>query len=101
MTFDYVIGSSMWKLLSTIKDFWERHFSEMDFVEDGLPADNSVTYEFVKWREESSPSFIPRFTMQLGALYFSAPPSLRASAPDSCSGRVANLRVSLVMCMRS
>jgi hypothetical protein len=54
----------MWKLLSTIKDFWERHFSEMDFVEDGLPADNLVTYEFVKWREESSPSCIPRFTMQ-------------------------------------
>jgi hypothetical protein len=53
----------MWKLLSTIKNFWECRFSKMDFVEDGLPADSSVTYEFVEWREEWSPSFIPRPTV--------------------------------------
>uniref|UniRef100_A0A2N9G1L4 Aminotransferase-like plant mobile domain-containing protein n=1 Tax=Fagus sylvatica TaxID=28930 RepID=A0A2N9G1L4_FAGSY len=81
----------MWKLLSTVKDFWERRFSEMDFIEDGLPADSSVTYKFVEWREEWSPSFFPQPTVQPCMLYSLVPSSLRASASDSRSGRVADL----------
>lgn len=49
----------VWKLLSIVRDFWDCRFSEMDFIEDSLPTDSLVTYKFVEWREEWSPSFFP------------------------------------------
>ena len=91
MKFDYVTGINMWKLLSTIKNIWEHRFSEMNFVEDGLHADSSVTYEFVKWKEGWNPFFIPRPTVQPGTSHFSAPPSLQVSALDNHLGRAAAL----------
>uniref|UniRef100_A0A2N9FEB2 DUF7745 domain-containing protein n=1 Tax=Fagus sylvatica TaxID=28930 RepID=A0A2N9FEB2_FAGSY len=89
--FDYVAGSNMWKLLSTAKKIWGRHFFEMVFVEDGLPADSSVTVEFVEWREGWNPSFIPRPIIQPDASHPLVPPSLQVSAPAGRSGRVVDL----------
>jgi hypothetical protein len=95
VTFDYVPGSDMWKLLSLAKDIWVGRCSEMVFVEDGLSADSFVTAEFVEWREGWNPSFILRPTIRPGVPHPPVPPSLRVSAPAGCSERVANLEKEL------
>ena len=51
MTFDYVPGGDMWRLLPLVKDIWVVRCFEMVFVEDGLSTDSSVIAEFVEWRE--------------------------------------------------
>ena len=76
VTFDYVPNSDMWRLLSRVKDIWGRRRSEMVFVEDGLPADSSVTAKFAEWREGWSPSFASRPTVWSGVSHPSVPPSL-------------------------
>uniref|UniRef100_A0A2N9F0S6 Uncharacterized protein n=1 Tax=Fagus sylvatica TaxID=28930 RepID=A0A2N9F0S6_FAGSY len=91
VTFDYVSGGDMWKLLSLAKDIWVGRCSEVVFVEDGLSADSSVTAEFVEWREGWSPSFTPRPTVQPGVSHSSVPPSLRVSATTGQSERVTDL----------
>uniref|UniRef100_A0A2N9GX87 DUF7745 domain-containing protein n=1 Tax=Fagus sylvatica TaxID=28930 RepID=A0A2N9GX87_FAGSY len=91
VTFDYVSGGDMWKLLSLAKDIWVGRCSEMVFVEDGLSADSSVTTEFVEWREGWSPSFTPRPTIWPGVSHSSVPPSLRVSATTGQSERVTDL----------
>jgi hypothetical protein len=91
ITFDYVPNDDMWRLLSRIKDMWEDRRSKMVFVEDGFPADNSVTAEFAEWREGWNPSFTPRPTIQSGISRPSVPLSLRVSAPMGQPGRVADL----------
>jgi hypothetical protein len=91
VTFDYVFGSDMWKLLSLAKDIWVGRCSEMVFVEDGLSADSSVTAEFVEWREGWNPSFNSRPTVRPGVPHPSVPPSLRASASAGRSERVVDL----------
>ena len=91
VTFDYVPGSDMWKLLSLAKDIWVGRCSEMVFVEDGLSADSSVTAEFVEWREGWNPSFIPKPTVQPSVPHPLLPLTLWVSAPAGCSERVADL----------
>uniref|UniRef100_A0A2N9GZ98 Uncharacterized protein n=1 Tax=Fagus sylvatica TaxID=28930 RepID=A0A2N9GZ98_FAGSY len=77
VTFDCVAGSNMWKLLSMVRNIWGGRLSEMAFVKDGLSTENSVTTEFVEWREGWSLSFIPRPTVQSSA---SHPPSASLSS---------------------
>ena len=91
VTFDYIPGSDMWKLLSLVKDIWVGYCSKMVFVEDGLSADSSVTAEFVEWREGWNPSFNPRPTVRPGVSHPPVPPSLRVPAPTGQSERVADL----------
>uniref|UniRef100_A0A2N9HXX2 DUF7745 domain-containing protein n=1 Tax=Fagus sylvatica TaxID=28930 RepID=A0A2N9HXX2_FAGSY len=91
MTFDYVPGEDMWRLLLRIEDIWGGLLSEMVLIEGGLHGDSSVTPDFVKWREGWSPSFTLRPTVRPGASYSSVSRSLRASPPTGQSGRVAVL----------
>ena len=48
VTFDYVAGSNMWKLLSMVGDIWGGRLSEMVFVKDGLSAKSFVITEFAE-----------------------------------------------------
>jgi hypothetical protein len=91
VTFDYVPGEDMWRLLSRIKDIWGGRLSEMVLIDGGLHADSSVTPDFVEWREGWSPSFTLRPTIRPGASYSSMSRSLRASASTGQSERVAVL----------
>jgi chromosome segregation ATPase len=91
MTFDYVPGEDIWRLLFRVEDIWGGRLSEMVLIEGGLHADSSVTPDFVKWREGWSPSFTLRPTIRPGASYSSVSRSLRASASTGQSERVAVL----------
>uniref|UniRef100_A0A2N9HGJ0 DUF7745 domain-containing protein n=1 Tax=Fagus sylvatica TaxID=28930 RepID=A0A2N9HGJ0_FAGSY len=91
VTFDYVPGEDMWRLLSRVEDIWGGRLSEMVLIEGGLHADNSVTLDFVEWREGWSPSFTLRPTIRPSASYSSVSRSLRASASTGQSERVAVL----------
>uniref|UniRef100_A0A2N9IKL4 DUF7745 domain-containing protein n=1 Tax=Fagus sylvatica TaxID=28930 RepID=A0A2N9IKL4_FAGSY len=91
VTFDYVPGEDMWRLLFRIEDIWGGRLSEMVLIEGGLHADSSVTPDFVEWREGWSPSFTLRPTIRPGASYSSVSRSLRASASTGQSERVAVL----------
>uniref|UniRef100_A0A2N9JBR7 DUF7745 domain-containing protein n=1 Tax=Fagus sylvatica TaxID=28930 RepID=A0A2N9JBR7_FAGSY len=81
VTFDYIPGEDMWRLLFRIEDIWGGRLSEMVLIEGGLHGDSSVTPDFVEWREGWSPSFTLRPTVRPGASYSSVSRSLRASAP--------------------
>uniref|UniRef100_A0A2N9ERJ6 DUF7745 domain-containing protein n=1 Tax=Fagus sylvatica TaxID=28930 RepID=A0A2N9ERJ6_FAGSY len=91
VTFDYIPGEDMWRLLFRIEDIWGGRLSEMVLIEGGLHGDSSVTPDFVEWREGWSPSFTLRPTVRPGASYSSVSRSLRASAPTGQSERVAVL----------
>uniref|UniRef100_A0A2N9FVW6 DUF7745 domain-containing protein n=1 Tax=Fagus sylvatica TaxID=28930 RepID=A0A2N9FVW6_FAGSY len=62
VTFDYIPGEDMWRLLFMVEDIWGGRLSEMVLIEGGLHADSSVTPDFVEWREGWSPSFTLRPT---------------------------------------
>ena len=51
VTFDYIPGEDMWRLLFRIEDIWGGHLLEMVLIEGGLHGDSSVTPDFVEWRE--------------------------------------------------
>jgi hypothetical protein len=91
VTFDYIPGEDMWRLLFRIEDIWGGRLLEMVLIEGGLHGDSSVTPDFVEWREGWSPSFTLRPTIRPGASYSSVSRSLRASAPTGQSERVAVL----------
>ena len=91
VTFDYVPGNDMWRFLSSVGDIWGGRRSEMVLVEDGLPADSSVTIDFAEWREGWSPSFTPRPTVRPGMSHPSVPHSFRVLASTGHPGRVADL----------
>jgi hypothetical protein len=59
LTFDYIPGSDMWRLLSGVRNMQRGRLFKMVLVKDGLPADSSVTADFAEWREGWSPSFTP------------------------------------------
>jgi hypothetical protein len=60
VTFDYIPGEDMWRLLFRIEDIWGGRLSEMVLIEEGSPGDSSVTSDFVEWREGWTPSFHPQ-----------------------------------------
>ena len=91
MTFDYVPSDDMWRSLSWVENIWGGHCSEMVLVEGGLHANNSVTPDFVEWREGWSPSFTLKPTVRPGTLHPSVPLSLQTSASTGQSERVAVL----------
>ena len=91
VTFDYVPGEDMWRLLFRIEDIWGGRLSKMVLIEGGFHADSSVTPDFVKWREGWSPSFTLRPTVRPGVSYSSVSRSLRASTSTGQSERVAVL----------
>uniref|UniRef100_A0A2N9IVH6 DUF7745 domain-containing protein n=1 Tax=Fagus sylvatica TaxID=28930 RepID=A0A2N9IVH6_FAGSY len=66
VTFDYIPGEDMWRLLSRIEVIWEGRLSEVVLIEDGLPYGQDASYSLVSR-------------------------SLRASAPTGPSERVAIL----------
>uniref|UniRef100_A0A2N9IXB9 DUF7745 domain-containing protein n=1 Tax=Fagus sylvatica TaxID=28930 RepID=A0A2N9IXB9_FAGSY len=43
VTFDYIPGEDMWRLLLRIEDIWGGRLSEMVLIEEGSPGDSSVT----------------------------------------------------------
>uniref|UniRef100_A0A2N9GWG6 DUF7745 domain-containing protein n=1 Tax=Fagus sylvatica TaxID=28930 RepID=A0A2N9GWG6_FAGSY len=88
VTFDYIPGEDMWRLLFRIEDIWGGRLLEMVLIEGGLHGDSSVTPDFVEWREGWSPSFTLRPTIRPGASYSSVSRSLRASAPTERSLRL-------------
>uniref|UniRef100_A0A2N9GLT6 DUF7745 domain-containing protein n=1 Tax=Fagus sylvatica TaxID=28930 RepID=A0A2N9GLT6_FAGSY len=91
VTFDYIPGEDMWRLLFRIEDIWGGCLSEMVLIEGGLHGDSSVTPDFVEWREGWSPSFTLRPTVRPGVSYSSVSRSLRASAPTGQYERVTVL----------
>uniref|UniRef100_A0A2N9EZZ7 DUF7745 domain-containing protein n=1 Tax=Fagus sylvatica TaxID=28930 RepID=A0A2N9EZZ7_FAGSY len=93
VTFDYVLGEDMWRLLFRIEDIWGGRLSEMVLIEGGLHADSSVTPDFVEWREGWSPSFTLRPTIRPGASYSSVSHSLQAS---TSTGRLRERSLRLV-----
>uniref|UniRef100_A0A2N9FKT6 DUF7745 domain-containing protein n=1 Tax=Fagus sylvatica TaxID=28930 RepID=A0A2N9FKT6_FAGSY len=91
VTFDYIPGEDMWRLLSRIEVIWEGRLSEVVLIEDGSPGDSSVTSDFVEWREGWTPSFTLRPTVRPGASYSLVSRSLRVSAPTGQSERTVVL----------
>jgi hypothetical protein len=91
VTFDYIPGEDMWRLLSRIEVIWEGRLSGVVLIEDGLPGDSSVTSDFVEWREGWTPSFTLRPTVRSGASYSLVSRSLRVSAPTDQSERTVVL----------
>uniref|UniRef100_A0A2N9FLS0 Aminotransferase-like plant mobile domain-containing protein n=1 Tax=Fagus sylvatica TaxID=28930 RepID=A0A2N9FLS0_FAGSY len=69
VTFDYIPGEDMWRLLSRIEVIWEGRLSEVVLIEEGSPGDSSVTSDFVEWREGWTPFFTLRPTVRPGAPY--------------------------------
>uniref|UniRef100_A0A2N9I3T8 DUF7745 domain-containing protein n=1 Tax=Fagus sylvatica TaxID=28930 RepID=A0A2N9I3T8_FAGSY len=94
VTFDCIPSSDMWRLLSGVKDMWGGRRSEMVLVEDGLPADSSVTADFAEWREGWNPSFNPRPIVRLGMPHPSVPPSLRVLTSHANRGGLPTWRES-------
>jgi hypothetical protein len=91
VTFDYIPGEDMWRLLFRIEDIWGGRLSEMVLIEEGSPGDSSVTSNFVEWREGWTPFFTLRPTVRPGASYSLVSRSLRVSASTGQSGRVTVL----------
>jgi hypothetical protein len=91
VTFDYIPGADMWRLLSRIEVIWEGRLSEMVLIEDGSPGDSSVTSDFVEWREGWTPSFTLRPTVRPGASYSLVSRSLQVSALTGQSARTVVL----------
>jgi hypothetical protein len=91
VTFDYIPGEDMWRLLLRIEDIWGGRLSEMVLIEEGLPGDSSVTSDFVEWREGWTPFFTLRPTVRPGAPYSLISRSLRVSASTGQLERVTAL----------
>uniref|UniRef100_A0A2N9FHX5 DUF7745 domain-containing protein n=1 Tax=Fagus sylvatica TaxID=28930 RepID=A0A2N9FHX5_FAGSY len=91
VTFDYIPGEDMWRLLSRIEDIWGGRLSEMVLIEEGSPGDSSVTSDFVEWREGWTPFFTLRPTVRPGAPYSLISRSLRVSASTGQPERVTAL----------
>uniref|UniRef100_A0A2N9FWH1 DUF7745 domain-containing protein n=1 Tax=Fagus sylvatica TaxID=28930 RepID=A0A2N9FWH1_FAGSY len=101
VTFDYIPGEDMWRLLLRIEDIWGGRLSEMVLIEEGSPGDSSVTSDFVEWREGWTPFFTLRPTVRPGAPYSLISRSLRVSAStgrlreEASAARVESLRSTL------
>jgi hypothetical protein len=91
VTFDYIPGEDMWRLLLRIEDIWGGRLSEMVLIEGGLHADSSVTPDFVEWREGWSPSFTLRPTIRPSVSYSSVSRSFRVPNSTGRSERVVVL----------
>uniref|UniRef100_A0A2N9HJX0 DUF7745 domain-containing protein n=1 Tax=Fagus sylvatica TaxID=28930 RepID=A0A2N9HJX0_FAGSY len=91
VTFDYIPGEDMWRLLFRIEDIWGGRLSEMVLIEEGSPGDSSVTSDFVEWREGWTPFFTLRPTVRPGAPYSLISRSLRVSASTGQPERVTVL----------
>jgi hypothetical protein len=91
VTFDYIPGEDMWRLLLRIEDIWGGRLSEMVLIEEGSPGDSSVTSDFVEWREGWTPFFTLRPTVRPGAPYSLISRSLRVSASTGQPERVTVL----------
>uniref|UniRef100_A0A2N9G8X1 Aminotransferase-like plant mobile domain-containing protein n=1 Tax=Fagus sylvatica TaxID=28930 RepID=A0A2N9G8X1_FAGSY len=91
VTFDYIPGEDMWRLLSRIEVIWEGRLSEVVLIEDGSPGDSSVTSDFVEWREGWTPFFTLRPTVRPGASYSLVSRSLRVSGSTGQYERAAVL----------
>uniref|UniRef100_A0A2N9IAI2 DUF7745 domain-containing protein n=1 Tax=Fagus sylvatica TaxID=28930 RepID=A0A2N9IAI2_FAGSY len=91
VTFDYIPGEDMWRLLLRIEDIWGGRLSEMVLIEEGSPGDSSVTSDFVEWREGWTPFFTLRPTVRPGAPYSLISRSLRVSASTGQPERVTAL----------
>uniref|UniRef100_A0A2N9G964 DUF7745 domain-containing protein n=1 Tax=Fagus sylvatica TaxID=28930 RepID=A0A2N9G964_FAGSY len=91
VTFDYIPGEDMWRLLFRIEDIWGGRLSEMVLIEEGSPGDSSVTSDFVEWREGWTPFFTLRPTIRPGASYSLVSRSLRVSASTGQPERVTVL----------
>uniref|UniRef100_A0A2N9FCQ1 DUF7745 domain-containing protein n=1 Tax=Fagus sylvatica TaxID=28930 RepID=A0A2N9FCQ1_FAGSY len=91
VTFDYIPGEDMWRLLFRIEDIWGGRLSEIVLIEDGSPGDSSVTSDFVEWREGWTPFFTLRPTVRPGASYSLVSRSLRVSASTGQPERVTVL----------
>jgi hypothetical protein len=91
VTFDYIPGEDMWRLLLRIEDIWGGRLSEMVLIEEGSPGDSSVTSDFVEWREGWTPFFTLRPTVRPGAPYSLISRSLRVSASTGQPERVIAL----------
>uniref|UniRef100_A0A2N9ET10 DUF7745 domain-containing protein n=1 Tax=Fagus sylvatica TaxID=28930 RepID=A0A2N9ET10_FAGSY len=91
VTFDYIPGEDMWRLLFRIEDIWGGRLSEMVLIEEGSPGDSSVTSDFVEWREGWTPFFTLRPTVRPGASYSLVSRSLRVSASTGQPERVTVL----------
>uniref|UniRef100_A0A2N9FKR6 DUF7745 domain-containing protein n=1 Tax=Fagus sylvatica TaxID=28930 RepID=A0A2N9FKR6_FAGSY len=99
VTFDYIPGEDMWRLLLRIEDIWGGRLSEMVLIEEGSPGDSSVTSDFVEWREGWTPFFTLRPTVrpeleevqtELLSLRLA-----RASEREASAARVESLRSTL------
>uniref|UniRef100_A0A2N9GWE7 DUF7745 domain-containing protein n=1 Tax=Fagus sylvatica TaxID=28930 RepID=A0A2N9GWE7_FAGSY len=101
VTFDYIPGEDMWRLLLRIEDIWGGRLSEMVLIEEGSPGDSSVTSDFVEWREGWTPFFTLRPTVRPGAPYsfdISLPSGISlhwASEREASAARVESLRSTL------
>jgi hypothetical protein len=91
VTFDYIPGEDIWRLLFRIEDIWGGRLSEMVLIEEGSPRDSSVTSDFVEWREGWTPFFTLRPTVRPGAPYSLISRSLRVSASTGQPERVTVL----------
>uniref|UniRef100_A0A2N9HNC5 DUF7745 domain-containing protein n=1 Tax=Fagus sylvatica TaxID=28930 RepID=A0A2N9HNC5_FAGSY len=91
VTFDYIPGEDMWRLLSRIEVIWEGRLSEVVLIEDGSPGDSSVASDFVEWREGWTSFFTLRPTVRPGASYSLVSRSLRVSASTGQPERVTVL----------
>jgi hypothetical protein len=91
VTFDYIPGEDMWRLLFRIEDIWGGRLLEMVLIEEGSPGDSSVTSDFVEWREGWTPFFTLRPTVRPGAPYSLISRSLRVSASTGQPERVTVL----------
>uniref|UniRef100_A0A2N9HRX5 DUF7745 domain-containing protein n=1 Tax=Fagus sylvatica TaxID=28930 RepID=A0A2N9HRX5_FAGSY len=96
VTFDYIPGEDMWRLLLRIEDIWGGRLSEMVLIEEGSPGDSSVTSDFVEWREGWTPFFtlrptsLRRLQTELLSLRLA-----RASEREASAARVESLRSTL------
>uniref|UniRef100_A0A2N9IJM7 DUF7745 domain-containing protein n=1 Tax=Fagus sylvatica TaxID=28930 RepID=A0A2N9IJM7_FAGSY len=101
VTFDYIPGEDMWRLLLRIEDIWGGRLSEMVLIEEGSPGDSSVTSDFVEWREGWTPFFTPQAYSTARCTIFldiSLPSGISlhwASEREASAARVESLRSTL------
>uniref|UniRef100_A0A2N9GD00 Aminotransferase-like plant mobile domain-containing protein n=1 Tax=Fagus sylvatica TaxID=28930 RepID=A0A2N9GD00_FAGSY len=101
VTFDYIPGEDMWRLLFRIEDIWGGRLSEMVLIEEGSPEDSSVTSDFVEWREGWTPFFYSqayctaRCIIFFGVSLSSGISFFRASEREESAARVESMRSTL------
>uniref|UniRef100_A0A2N9H2Z3 DUF7745 domain-containing protein n=1 Tax=Fagus sylvatica TaxID=28930 RepID=A0A2N9H2Z3_FAGSY len=96
VTFDYIPGEDMWRLLLRIEDIWGGRLSEMVLIEEGSPGDSSVTSDFVEWREGWTPFFTLRPTsLRKAQTELLSLRLARASEREASAARVESLRSTL------